>query len=528
MCCNDDAIMTVTVPLSLDDALDLLPRRFAGPGGVAVILRDGREVASRAWGYTSLESHRPMTRATRLPICSISKQFTCGALLAEFGEPEVLDPFLPEFLPAMQGPRPQVRQMCHNQSGLRDYWAMTVLEGATAEQTFGLDEAVPMVAATRQGHFTPGAGYSYCNSNFRLLPELIGRAGGRELVDLYRQHIWGPAGMGTATLTADTRHPEDGVTGYEGNDATGYFPADNGIHWLGDAGISASLDDMLAWEAWIDATRSDEGGLYRRLSAPVAFADGSPALYGFGLAHASISGVQVTGHGGALRGFRAQRLHAAAQRISVVVMFNHEASAHDAAVFLMRAVLGQPETKHASLQPGWQGQWLCPQTGLIARLVPMGDAVRLHFATSPETLRQGAQGVLVSDEVRIERQGARLRMQRRRDNIDTVLEPLPVLEAADGAGIAGRYHCGETGGSLRLEARDGAVFAVFSGRLGEGRMEPVLAIGPDVWLIRTRRSMDAPAPGDWTLQVRRSASGQVAGLVLGCWLARGLDYRRQH
>lgn len=513
-------------PLPLDLALDLLPRRFPGPGGVAVVLRDGREVAARAWGYAGLESHRPMTRQTRLPICSISKQFTCGALLAEVGEPEALDPLLPGFLPALEGPLPPVRRMCHNQSGLRDYWAMTVVEGAKAEQIFGPGDALPMIAATRSGHFAPGMGYSYCNANYRLLPELIRKATGQELADLYRRHIWGPAGMRTAVLTADTRHPEDGVTGYEGNEATGYFPADNGIYWVGDAGISASLDDMLAYEAWIDATRDDPAGLYRRLSAPVSFADGTPALYGFGLAHEVVGSVAVTGHGGALRGFRAQRMHAAEARVSVVVMFNHEASAHDAAAFLMRAALGQPEPVRQVPEPGWEGQWLCPTTGLIARLEPEAEGVKLHFATGTEVLRQQEPGVLASEETRVERQGDGLRMRRRRDNLDTLLQPLPVVETADGGAIAGEYRCDETGGTLRLEARDGAVFALFTGRLGQGRMEPVHPAGPDVWLLRTRRSMDAPAPGDWTLRLRRDAQGAVTGLTLGCWLARGLDFTR--
>jgi D-aminopeptidase len=50
--------------------------------------------------------------------------------------------------------------------------------------------------------------------------------------------------------------------------------------------------------------------------------------------------------------------------------------------------------------------------------------------------------------------------------------------------------------------------------------------GRDVWIVATRRSMDAPAPGDWTLLVRRDAEGRVAGLTLGCWLARAIGYFR--
>ena len=140
-------------------------------------------------------------------------------------------------------------------------------------------------------------------------------------------------------LTADTSRPEDGVVGYEGSDATGFFPAENAIYWIGDAGISSSLSDMLAYEAWIDATREDEDSLYRRISGQPHFVDGKPAAYGYGLGHEVIAGLDFTGHGGALRGFRAHRKTARAARLSVVVMFNHEADAHGAVESLVQAAI---------------------------------------------------------------------------------------------------------------------------------------------------------------------------------------------
>ncbi len=267
----------------LEATLDGLPDRFRGPGGVAGVVKDGRIVAARAWGHADRDTHQPMTSATRLPICSISKQFTCGVLLDRIGDPDRLDARVAEFLPNFTGTLPSVRQLCHNQSGLRDYWALTVLQGALAEQTFRREDALPLIARMKTGHFAPGTRYSYCNCNFRILSELIESETGQDLEDLYREVIWGPAGMTGAVLTADTRHPADDVVGYEGSDATGFLPADNGIYWIGDAGISASLEDMLAYEAWIDATRDDPDSLYNRLSAPPAFADGTPAHTASGL-----------------------------------------------------------------------------------------------------------------------------------------------------------------------------------------------------------------------------------------------------
>lgn len=505
----------------LTDALDGLPDRYRGPGGVAGVVKDGAIVAARAWGHADTVRHLPMTRSTRLPICSISKQFTCGVLLAQCGDIDRLDARLGAFLPAFQGPLPRVRDLCHNQSGLRDYWALTVLQGALAEQSFPREQALPLLARMKTGQFAPGSRYSYSNGNFRLLAELIEAETGRALADLYRETIWGPAGMETAELTADTRHPPDEVVGHEGTPDTGFLPADNGIVWIGDAGISAALDDMLAYEAWIDATRDDPEGLYPRLSAAPSFRDGTPARYGFGLAHGSVAGRAVTGHGGALRGFRAHRLHAAAERLSVVVMFNHEANARDAATDLLKAALGHVDPAPAPMPAGWAGQWICPETGLLARLGADGT---LRFATAADRLTAGPDESLQAPGLRLTHNGTGLTMRRDLDNLTTTMVPLPVVTRADGAEIAGRYRSDELGAEMVIEARDGGVYAWFEGMLGRGRMERVHPVGPDTWIVVTQRSMDAAAPGDWTLRLRRDDRGRPCGLTLGCWLARGIDY----
>ena len=75
----------------LEAEMDTLPARFQGPGGVAAVISKGQVVARRAWGFSDLDEQRPMTPDTRLPICSISKQFTCAAMLAVCEQPEVLD-----------------------------------------------------------------------------------------------------------------------------------------------------------------------------------------------------------------------------------------------------------------------------------------------------------------------------------------------------------------------------------------------------------------------------------------------------
>jgi D-aminopeptidase len=510
----------------LELALDALPRLYPGPGGTAGVVSEGRIIAAKAWGYADLARHRPMETGTRLPICSITKQFTCGVLISLFADPDRLDAGVARLLPRFKEALPSIEELCNNQSGLRDYWALTVLLGASAGQIFDREDAIRMFATMERSHFAPGTRYSYSNGNFRLLAEMIEAESGRSLECHYRDVIWKPAGMETAISAPDTRFPVDDVIGYEGNAASGFFPAANGIYWVGDAGISASLKDMLAYERWIDKYHDDADALYARLARPVKFRDGTPAAYGFGVAHGKLGDFDTTGHGGALRGFRAHRLHVASERLSVFVAFNHEADAHHAALHLGRAALGIPQLRTVAVDESWRGQWTCSETGLICRIDTGETGATLNFATGREKLTSASDGSLHGPITSMTRTGTTLTMSRPKENLVSHLMPLERVETADAIEIAGRYACDELDAAMIIETADCGVYLRFEGFLGVGPMELVSSAGPDTWTVTTRRTLDAPAPGEWTLSIRRGMSGAVAGCVLGCWLAHGLRYRK--
>ena len=511
---------------ALDAALNLLPDRYRGPAGVVGVMHKGKVVARRAWGFADVSRRVPMTTQRRVPICSISKHLTCALLLDLFGDPSELDPLLRAFLPNFRGPLPTVAQLCHNQSGLRDYWALTVLQGAEPEGVVTEAEGLRLISQARTGHFPPGTQYSYSNGNFRLIAELIQRATGRPFGRLLEERIFAPAGMTTATLAIDTAQRLDDVIGYEGNDEVGFLPAVSAITWFGDSGIAASLDDMLAWEAHIDATRDDPESLYSRISDPVVFADGKPASYGFGLRHDRLADRDTTSHGGGVRGFCSYRMHVASERLSIVVLFNHEASAMRAAWGLMEAALGCRIGTNPVPAKGWDGLWLDDEQGLFVRTADTATGVRLNYSISPVLAVPGDDANANALGISLRRERDRLVMDRTIDNLHVEARRLTPLAWVDGAEIAGRYRCEELDASLAIEVRDGAMSVGFEGMLGTGPMERMYPLAQDLWCITTRRAMDAAPPGEWTVIVRRDAAGQVNGLTVGCWLARNLEYRR--
>ncbi|MGK7861345.1 D-aminopeptidase [Falsiroseomonas sp. E2-1-a4] len=510
----------------LDQVLRDLPRRYPGPGGAIAVLRQGEVLARHAWGYANAERRIPFTPRTLFRLCSITKQFTCGAMLEAVGAPEALDAAIRARLPLLGEAAPATRHLAHNQSGLRDYWAVAMLHGAPAESAFGDVESARVIAGTTSLHFARGTRYAYCNQNFRLISDALQDVTGESFADLLRTRIFDRVGMETAMLSADTRAMPDGTEGYEGTHATGFRAAENRVIWTGDAGLGASLDDMIAWERHIDATRDDPASLHARLSVPVAFADGAAAPYGFGLGRGEAFGTPILGHGGALRGWRSHRLYAPAHRISVVVMFNHLSDANAAAMEALAALLGaQPPLADATLPaPDWLGAYQEPQTGLTARIDHAAPGVvRLRFGHGAERLDLHADGSAGNGRTRLRPTPQGLWMDRPQENQASLLIPSQGEAPAD---IAGRYRCAELDADLLVSDSGGPPYGGFSGFLGQGRMELLDPISPDLWALPCWRALDHTPPGDWTLAFRRDAAGRVAGVTAGCWLARGLDYAR--
>lgn len=512
-----------TLP-DLDRAVASVVRTHGGIGGGAAVLRDGEVLLRHSWGWADQERRIPFTPATLFRICSISKQFTCATLLDRFPDPSALDGDVKARLPRLDGPAPRTADLANNQSGLRDYWATAMLCGSPVEAPFGDAEAARLIGLTRSLHFAPGTRYSYCNQNFRILGDILADRADRPLADLLRG-IFDRAGMERAILAADTSALPDGAVGYEGSLDEGFRPAVNRILWTGDAGIAASLDDMIAWERFIDKTRDDANGLYRRLSAPQPFRDGTPSTYGFGIGQPVILGQRVTSHGGGLRGWRSFRFYAPEKRISVVVLFNHMADPRAAAQEIFASLLGVPaKGPTPEVASGWSGVYIEPETGLATRIEPApNNQIRLHFSGQPETLDPKGESEATSTTVRLRRTADGLWMDRPSENLSSRLRPNDGNSTPD---IAGTFRSAEYDATLTCIERGGALYGAFSGIFGQGLMQPLLPTGPDVWRLPCPRSLDFSPPGDWTLAFRRDG-GKVTSVRVGCWLARGIDFHRE-
>lgn len=511
----------------LDEVLRSIPSEYRGPGGAFAVLRNGEVLARHAWGYADLERHIPMTVETLMPMCSISKEFTCAALLEVLGDPSVLDEAVRRYLHLLDGAVPRAADLCNNQSGLRDYWALTVLSGASPQGECRAGDGKRLLSQARTTHFDPGSQYSYSNGNFRILSDLIADHTGRPLGEWVKERIFAPAQMKTAQWCEESSEFPGDAVGYEGSMATGHFPAVNKIHLSGDSGVNASLEDMIAWERFVDATRDDENSIYGRISRATTFSDGKPACYSFGLRHMNFHGVAMTGHGGALRGWRLQRRYAPSERLSVVVMFNHEVSAPEAADKITAAALGikPSQPKQTAIDPLWLGNYLDDETKLSLTVSMAGPGkLKARFATAPDIMELDDEDTARSRLMTLTRTGEGIRLERPDENLVATMRKVGGEAKRD---IEGRYYSAELDAELVCEDAAGEMYVAFEGFLGKGAMQPIYAIGPDVWIMPNERAMDSAAPGDWTVVFGRGGDGGIERLTIGCWLARKVIFEKR-
>ncbi|KAB8235833.1 beta-lactamase/transpeptidase-like protein [Aspergillus alliaceus] len=531
----------------IQDILEAVPSRYRGPGGAVAVLKNGELAGKHAWGYADLQRRIPMDSSTLMPICSITKQMLCmilkdlecnptpemakrGSVRQQFSDS--LDQLLRPEIMGKTGLR--IAHLCNNQSGIRDYWAMSMFWGAHPDGGFKLGEdAKKTLDRTRSLHFEPGTQYAYCNLNFHVLARVVEKVSGSKLGDLLDERLFSLAGMKTATLCEDNANLPPPCVGYEGCESFGFVPATNCMQWSGDAGVVASLKDMVAYESYLDKSWDNPHSLYRAVAREQSFKDGTAARYGYGLAHGTVGGVVTIGHGGALRGFRLHRLHAPSERLSVVVMLNHQADAEEVADHILKSVLKLfghqlPFLKTAKPSPDWVGTFFDPDAQLAVE-VSYGSPgqVIVSYTGGDETLTcvDEVNGQSTTMKGKIDRDI--LTIHRLVDNRVVNARRVGSSQEPPKEHYIGKYRCAEIDSTFYCSGAGGMLYGAFDGFLGQGPAHLMRYLGDDIWALSCPRGLDAPAPGNWTVVFKRDGHGYITSVVIGCWLARKVVFIKQ-
>jgi CubicO group peptidase (beta-lactamase class C family) len=513
--------------------------RSDAPGAIVGVAHRGRTIVRTAFGLANVEHGVANSASTRFPIASVTKHFTCAAVLrlAQAGRLDLDAPvgrWLPELQPQQQGVTP--RQLMSHTAGLRCYLDVTMPINGWAVRPTGL----PLQVQARQSafNFEPGHGMSYCNGGYLLLALMIERIGGRPFERHLHEQFFAPLRMDATAVQRRQVPVPRGV-------ADSYLPCEGGWQrgapfsedFTGDGAMVSSVDDLLRWAAWL---RGAEGApLLAAMGTRTLLANGHEVDYGLGLIHEVWRGQRILQHGGSLRGAQCQFMMLPDHELDVAVLCNRIADTRGLALRLVQAVLGEAALAPAVPAPASAdyapllGHWLEPETGALYTFAEVEGRLALGAFGLPPAPLEGAgdvaPGVLPfihrligrSTHFRFDASAGDAAL----DVIETGFarrarritgKPLPAAQIA--AQAAGPFFNADAGGSLRLAAQDGQLVLLGHGEYGAAGWRAE-ALAPDLV-----RAWGEGLPVGYLLRLERDGEGRVGALRLSSLRTRSLRF----
>ncbi len=289
------------------------------------IVKDGELALAKGYGRRSLADERPVNAETIFAIGSISKQFTCAAvlLLAEEGKLSVHDP-VAKWYPGLTRARDiTLLDLMNHVSGYPDYYPLDYVE-RRMQKPIDPDELLRQYSGGKLD-FEPGTKYSYSNTGYILLGRVVEKVAGKSFGDFLAERIFRPLGLTHTLYEPDTSDPRfaEGYTMFALSDPQRIAPEGRG--WIGAAGgIFSTPTDLAEWNLALISGKVLQPASYELMTTGRKLADGRLSDYGCGLTVRTQSGRQVIAHNGAVSGFNAYNATIPGTRASVTVFVNLE------------------------------------------------------------------------------------------------------------------------------------------------------------------------------------------------------------
>lgn len=299
-----------SIPDSIKSKIDSLFNQWDSPttpGGAVGIIRNDSLIYARGHGMADLEQKKPITPQSIFYMCSLTKQFTgySIALLVRQGKVKLNDdihiylPWMPDF-----GKKISVSNLLHHTSGIRDDISLAAIAGLSLDGMLTQDAALQLLKKQRALNFAPGEKYSYSNSNYILLAEIVKTVSGQTFRVFTDSAIFKPLGMKHSRVVDDNQEVVmNRVPSYYSPDGKSYRNSYQNIYTLGDGGMFTNIDDMARWAMNFYNTKAGDQKDIKLMIHKDSLNNGKENTYAFGIVVDSSRGWRRLSHNGGLAGY---------------------------------------------------------------------------------------------------------------------------------------------------------------------------------------------------------------------------------
>ena len=301
-------------------------RQGLAPGAAVVVIRDGKVIFQKGYGYADLEHRIPMTTTAVFDVASVSKQFTglAVSMLVDQGKIGLTDD-IRKYLPEMHAFEPPITidHLLHHTSGLRDWPGMLEMAGWNFSDLISFEHILRFAYAQKTRNFISGDEHTYSNTNYNLLAEIVARVTGKSFRAWTDENLFAPLGMTATHFRVDVGEVfPNRVWSYRQTSDRNWAVVSNGLLAQGSSSLFTTADDLAKWLMNFSTRRVGGDAGVDRMLMHTKLNDGTPVKYALGVTVDDWRGHRRISHGGGWAGFSTFGAWFPAIRSGVVMLSN--------------------------------------------------------------------------------------------------------------------------------------------------------------------------------------------------------------
>jgi CubicO group peptidase (beta-lactamase class C family) len=316
--------MTKSLNLKYDALLnELLDKN--GPGGVALVVKDGKTVYRKAFGLANIELDVKMKPENVFRIGSITKQFTATAImqLVEVGKLK-LDADIKTYIKdyPTQGHLITIEHLLTHTSGIKNYTGLDKWSSEFRKKSFTPKQMVDFFKSEPMD-FAPGEQFNYSNSGYFLLGYIIEVVTGISYANYINEHLFKPLGMKNSYYGSNAQIISNRASGYAKDDK-GYKNDDflSMTQPFSAGALLSTVDDLSTWYEAVMADKLMSQSSREKAHSPFVLNNGDLSNYGCGWMIDNVKGSPMIMHGGTINGFLSASNYLTDEKVLVVVLSN--------------------------------------------------------------------------------------------------------------------------------------------------------------------------------------------------------------
>lgn len=346
------------------EKLDSIANAFLQTGKVLgfsiAVLQEEDVLFAKSFGYIDSTKIRPATNEIAFPIASVTKPHT-AVLALKLQERNLLrlEDFLFEYYPNLpfseEMQRIKLVHLLNHTSGLPDYIPYI-------DSLFLATGKAPAIAdyfnsfKDKGLYFDPGTQFSYSNTGFVFMTDIIEKVAGKNYDQLISELIASPIGLSTLGLQSKKMADQSASMIFEAVDTSFHISFMNDLTYIkGDGGLSVSAIELarLPFEL-VKGTLIDRQS-FNQMSTATKLDVGTFSDYGLGLRIGEFEGHKIWGHTGGAISPWCVLAYFPEEKTSIVVTVNTDRTPSNALEifgFVALAVLDENVPDLAQLEKG--------------------------------------------------------------------------------------------------------------------------------------------------------------------------------